>query len=67
MVIKNSNIELRIIRENECRAITGLSRTTRYQLEKVGLFPTRRSLGGRAIGWLSSDIKNWLEATRKIK
>ncbi|PWC10028.1 DNA-binding protein [Brenneria roseae subsp. americana] len=63
--MKNVNfIEERIIREKECEIITGLSRTTRYQLEKRGLFPMRRSLGGRAIGWLSSDINNWLKSIK---
>jgi len=52
----------RTIRERECRDLTGLCRTTRYQLEKKGEFPSRRNLGGRAIGWLHSDIQSWLAA-----
>ncbi|MBG6243128.1 MAG: AlpA family phage regulatory protein [Candidatus Symbiopectobacterium sp. Dall1.0] len=52
----------RTVRERECRSLTGLGRTTRYQLEKKGEFPSRRKLGGRAIGWLYSDIQSWLAA-----
>lgn len=35
----------RVIREDECRKLTGVSRTTRYELEKKGGFPSRRNLG----------------------
>jgi prophage regulatory protein len=52
----------RTVRECECRKLTGLGRTTRYQLEKKGEFPRRRNLGGRSIGWLYSDIQSWLAA-----
>ncbi|MFA9342860.1 helix-turn-helix transcriptional regulator, partial [Escherichia coli] len=40
----------RIIREAECSKLTGVSRTTRYELEKKGNFPSRRNLGGRSVG-----------------
>ena len=40
----------RIIREKECRSLTGICRTTRYMMEKDGKFPSRRKLGGRAVG-----------------
>lgn len=39
--------EDRVIREDECRKLTGVCRTTRYELEKKGNFPSRRNLGGR--------------------
>ncbi|MBI1504819.1 AlpA family phage regulatory protein, partial [Escherichia coli] len=39
----------RVIREDECRKLTGVSRTTRYELEKKGGFPSRRNLGGRSV------------------
>ncbi|MCG6823163.1 AlpA family phage regulatory protein [Klebsiella aerogenes] len=49
----------RTIREAECRQITGLCRTTRYIMEKEGRFPARRKLGGRAVGWLLSEVTEW--------
>ncbi|EEJ6214867.1 AlpA family phage regulatory protein [Salmonella enterica subsp. enterica serovar Muenchen] len=49
----------RIIREKECRSLTGLSRTTRYLREKKGTFPERRDLGGRCVGWLLSEVQEW--------
>jgi len=49
----------RIIRETECRRLTGICRTTRYLMEKKGVFPARRQLGGRSVGWLLSEISAW--------
>lgn len=51
--------EERVIREAECRKLTGICRTTRYMMEKEGLFPARRKLGGRSVGWLLSEILEW--------
>lgn len=50
----------RIVRENECREITGLGRTTRWELERAGRFPARRCLSRNAIGWFESEIASWL-------
>lgn len=55
----------RTIREPECRQITGLCRTTRYMMEKKGEFPIRRKLGGRAVGWLLSEITAWQQNCTK--
>lgn len=57
----------RIIREAECRHMTGLCRTTRYVMEKKGTFPARRQLGGRSMGWRLSDVQAWIAAqTNKV-
>ncbi|HCP5916376.1 TPA: AlpA family phage regulatory protein [Escherichia coli] len=49
----------RIVREKECRQLTGLCRTTRFIKERNGEFPLRRKLGGRAVGWMLSEIQDW--------
>ena len=46
--------------EPECRAVTGLSRVTRWRLERAGLFPRRRRLSFGATGWLRSEICDWI-------
>ena len=51
----------RFIREPECRRITGLSRVTRWRLERRGQFPKRRQISLNAIGWLESEILSWVE------
>ncbi|KFC91061.1 MULTISPECIES: helix-turn-helix transcriptional regulator [Hafnia] len=56
----------RAIRESECRQLTGLARTTRYQLEKAGKFPQRRKLGGRSIGWMLSEVQYWIANQPKV-
>ena len=50
----------RFIRERECRALTGLSRTTRWRLERAGRFPRRHRISPNAVGWLESEIDDWI-------
>jgi prophage regulatory protein len=40
---------------------SGLSRSSIYLRMSKGLFPQSISLGGRAVGWLESDIDEWIE------
>ena len=57
----------RFIREPECKRITGLSRTTRWRLERAGLFPKRRQISpGGLIAWLESEIQEWLRERAEI-
>lgn len=56
----------RIVRERECKQLTGLARTTRYMMEKAGNFPPRRQLGGRSMGWMLSEVSEWLNSRTKI-
>ena len=48
---------------------TGLGRSNIYSQIAEGTFPKPISLGARAVGWLESDIDNWIasrvEASRK--
>lgn len=59
----------RILRLPDVMATTGLSRSTIYLRISKGEFPKQISLGGRAIGFVASDINDWLnqkiEASRK--
>ncbi|EAY3716704.1 AlpA family phage regulatory protein [Salmonella enterica] len=55
----------RIIREDECRELSGLCRTARYEREKVGTFPARRNIGGRSVGWMLSEIQEWQKTRQK--
>lgn len=53
---------MRFIREPECKSITGLSRTTRWRLEKEGKFPARRKISQNTVGWLSTEIEEWMRS-----
>lgn len=50
----------RLVREHECRSITGLSRQRRWELEKKGAFPQRIKLGSRTIAWRLSELETWI-------
>jgi prophage regulatory protein len=39
---------------------TGLSRSTLYLRISQGQFPKPVNLGGRAVGWLESEVDAWL-------
>ncbi|MGF1625959.1 MAG: helix-turn-helix transcriptional regulator [Alphaproteobacteria bacterium] len=52
----------RAVRETEAALITGLSRTTRWRLEKAGQFPQKIELAPGLFGYRLSDLKHWLES-----
>ena len=52
----------RILRGREVDRMTGLSRTSRYELERAGKFPKRRRLSERASGYLASEIDEWIRS-----
>jgi prophage regulatory protein len=45
---------------------TGLSRMTIYRLENRGEFPQRKQLSPNSVGWLESEIDEWI-ASRSAK
>jgi len=40
---------------------TGLSRSSIYLKISQGLFPKPVSLGARAVGWISTEVDEWLQ------
>ncbi len=52
----------KILRLPEVKARTGLSRSTIYDRVKAKQFPSQINLGGHSVGWLESEIDEWLEA-----
>jgi prophage regulatory protein len=53
---------LAILRLGSVKDRTGLSRSTVYLRIAQGRFPKPISLGGRAVGWLESDVTDWIAA-----
>ena len=51
----------KVLRLPEVKARTGLSRSSIYLRISECQFPKPISLGGRAVGWLESEIEDWLE------
>ena len=58
-----------ILRLPNVKASTGLSRSTIYLRISQGTFPKPVKLGGRAVGWVQTEVQEWLqrqiEASRK--
>jgi prophage regulatory protein len=53
----------RALRLRQVSQLTGLGRSMIYQMQAEGRFPQRIKLGERAVGWLESEVRDWL-ATR---
>jgi prophage regulatory protein len=51
-----------ILRLSTVKTATGLSRATIYRRIRQGTFPAPVSLGGRAVGWLESEIGGWIQS-----
>ena len=54
------------LRRRQVQTRTGLSRSTIYQYIKDGVYPKTVPLGPRAVGWLESDVTEWIAARVKI-
>ncbi|WP_347710801.1 AlpA family phage regulatory protein [Geotalea sp. SG265] len=50
------------VRPKDLKALTGLSRTTVWRLEKKGEFPQRRQLSEGAVGYLLSEVRAWMSS-----
>jgi len=57
----------RIIRANNLVKITSLSKSTIWRLEKKGQFPSRRQISPNSVGWLESEILEWMESRKKLQ
>lgn len=53
--------EDRIVRIGEVMTITGRSEASIYRDEKAGKFPRRRKIGVQSVGWLLSEIREWVQ------
>lgn len=50
----------RALRLKQVCQLTGLGRSMIYQMQAEGRFPQRIKLGERAVGWLESEVRDWL-------
>jgi prophage regulatory protein len=51
--------DVTFMRLPEVKAVTGLSKTSIYELIRTRSFPAPVRLGPRAVAWLKSEIRNW--------
>jgi prophage regulatory protein len=54
----------RILRRPQVEERTGLRATQTDYLEQIGVFPKRVKIGQRAMGWIESEVEDYIQ--RKI-
>jgi len=53
---------MKLIRLQQVMEMTGLGRSTIYKYIAEDWFPKPIPLGGRSVGWLESEIQEWILA-----
>ena len=53
---------MRLLRVEEVEERTGMSRVTIWRKEKNGEFPERRKITDHMVGWLESEVDEWIES-----
>lgn len=51
----------RVLRRPEVQERTGLSKSGLYLAIQQGEFPKQIKIGQRAVGWLETDVDEWLQ------
>jgi len=58
----SANRPLRFLRFPAVRALTGLSRTTIWRLERQGDFPRHRRISRNAVAWAEHEVADWIRS-----
>ncbi|MND26705.1 Prophage CP4-57 regulatory protein (AlpA) [compost metagenome] len=51
---------MKVIRLQQVMEMTGLGRSTVYKYVSDNWFPKPIPLGGRSVGWLESEVREWI-------
>jgi prophage regulatory protein len=62
--ISNEPDEVIFLRLPKVKALTGLSKSSLYELIRANSFPAPVHLGARTVAWVASEVKEW--ATERI-
>ena len=52
---------MRILRKKDIRDKLGLSDVTIWKMERDGNFPKRINIGPNSVGWIESEVDQWIE------
>jgi prophage regulatory protein len=52
---------MNVLSKKRVVAVTGLSPVTIWRLEKDGNFPKRINLSENRVGWIESEVEEWIE------
>jgi prophage regulatory protein len=55
----------RILNRKERRTRVGLSEPTLWRMERSGKFPARRKLSPGRVGWIESEVDQWISERQK--
>lgn len=58
---------LEVLRLPDVCRITGLCRSSIYQLEAEQRFPRRIKVGVRSVGWIDQEVQEWLAVRAKAR
>ncbi len=58
---------MQILRLKDVIEMTGLGRSTLYNMVRNGTFPASVALGERAVGWVSKEVEEWIEDRIRIR
>lgn len=50
-----------VLRRIQVESVTGLPRSSLYEMMAKGLFPRPIRLGARSVGWLESEVAEWVK------
>ena len=64
---KQLNTTMQILRLNEVKQKTGLSRASIYAYIAANKFPKSIQLGVRAVGWLEAEINSWIAERAELR
>ncbi|MBW1963415.1 MAG: AlpA family phage regulatory protein [Deltaproteobacteria bacterium] len=58
---------MRFLNRQEVVEKTGVSPVTLWRWERAGIFPPRRRIGMRRVGWLDTEIQRWMETRERVE
>ena len=61
------SVRTRMLRERQVKDMTGLSRVTRWRMERRGEFPKKVQLTPRCVGWPEAEVVEWLKARAEAR
>ena len=56
---------MKILRWKDILIITGLSQSTISRKIRAGKFPRAFNISDRAVGWISTDVEDWIQSHRQ--
>ncbi len=60
-MVKQMTNSHKVLRRKAVREKTGYSDMHIYRLERAGKFPRRVQLGPNSVGWIESEVDEWIE------